>query len=213
MSQQINLYSPILRKQRKVFSALAMLQAMAGLVLGVSVLYVYLAVQTPLLEIRKARSAQGLKSELERLKVLGAGESPEARAKALAERRKRLEAELAERSKALQVMQSGVLGRPEGYAEPLRALARLSTEGIWLTRIQFAESGGGLSLTGRAVRADLLPGYLERLRGEKALLAEDFVRIEITRPAPAAAPPGGGAPRPLAFVDFVLSSDAAEEKK
>jgi hypothetical protein len=213
VSQQINLYSPILRKQRKVFSALAMLQAMAGLVVGVSALYVYLAVQTPLLEIRKARSAQSLKSELERLKVLGAGESPEARAKALAERRKRLEAELAERSKALQVMQSGVLGRPEGYAEPLRALARLSVDGIWLTRIQFAESGGALSLTGRAVRADLLPGYLERLRGEKALLAEDFVRIEITRPAPAAAPPGGGTPRPLAFVEFVLSSDAAEEKK
>jgi hypothetical protein len=194
VSQQINLYSPIFRKTPKVFSAVTMLQGLALIVVVVALFYYAMSLQSSVLETRAANSARELASELERLKALGAREAPAERAKALAERKKALEAQLANHQQALAALESGGVGRTEGYAELLRALARRSMEGVWLTRIEFAEAGGELSLAGRATRAELVPSYLERLRTERALGAHTFSRLEVTRPQ--------GVP----YVEFTLSS-------
>jgi len=199
MSQQINLYNPIFRKQKKVFSSATMLQAFALIVLVVAVFYFAIALQTPVLEIRSAETSRQLKAELERLKAYGAGESPAERAKALAERRKGLEAALSANTQALAAFESEG-GRVEGYAEVLRALARVSVDGVWLTRINFARGKGDVSIVGRATRPELVPTYLERLRAEQALRARDFSRLEVTRPPETKA---GAAPR---TVEFMVSS-------
>ena len=67
MSQQINLYSPIFRKQTKIFSATTMVQGLGLMVLVIAVFYYYVAAQGSLLELRVAESDQRLKSELERV--------------------------------------------------------------------------------------------------------------------------------------------------
>jgi hypothetical protein len=198
VSQQINLYRPIFRKQRRIFSALAMAQGVGLIVLVVAAFYWYVAAQTSLLEIRANQSTAQLKAELERLKLQGAGVSPAERAKLIAERRKTLEASLAAKTQALSALDSGAVGRAEGYSALLRALARQSMDGVWLTRIQFAEGTGELSIAGRASRPELVPAYLERLRTDATLRSQDFVTLEITRPAPAK----GAVPH----VDFLLSS-------
>lgn len=200
MSQQINLYAPIFRRQSKVFSATTMLQGLALIVVVVGVFFYTISLHTSLLEIRAADSARQLQGELERLKAYGVGQSPGERAKSLAERRKALEASLASQTKALQAFDTGVLGRTEGYSELLRALARRSMEGVWLTRIEFAERSGELSLSGRATRAELVPAYLERLRGEEALRGQAFSRLEVSRPAK------------MPFVEFTLTSGEAAAK-
>lgn len=183
MSQQINLYSPLFRKQRKVFSAVAMLQALLLVVLGVALFYGYLALHTRVLEIRVADSGQRLRSEVERLRVLSVADGPEARAKALAEQKKKLEAVLAERNRAVQALAESGLGRGEGYSQALRALARLSVEGVWLTRVQFAEKDGEAAIAGMATHPELIAAYLERLRKEEALRGQAFSRLEIRRAA------------------------------
>jgi Tfp pilus assembly protein PilN len=210
MSQQINLYSPIFRKQTKVFSATTMLQGLALIVVVIAVFYYYMGAQSSLLELRAAQSAQQLKSELERLKVYGARESPAERVKALAQRKKELEAALGAQGQALEGLKAGGFGRSEGYSEMLRALARVSVEGVWLTRVEFSEDSGELSLAGRALRADLVPAYLARLRVDPSLRAQEFARLEVTRPAPTS-PAAGSAPMP-AFVDFTLSSGGEAPK-
>jgi Tfp pilus assembly protein PilN len=202
VSQQINLYSPIFRKQRRVFSAAAMVKGVGLITLVVVVASYYIAMQTSLLEIRAAESARELKDGLERLKLQGAGQSPAERAKLIAERRKALEASLAAKTQALSALDSGAAGSPEGYSAVLRALARLQTEGVWLTRIQFAAGGGELSIAGRATRPELIPAYLERLRTDETLRRHDFAALEITRPTA-----DKGAPH----VEFVLSSGTAKK--
>jgi len=201
VSQQINLYSPIFRKQSKVFSALTMAQGLAIIVVVVGVFYYTISLHTSLLEIRAADSARQLESELERLKAYGAGAAPAERARSLAERKKTLEASLAGQAQALQAFDTGVLGRTEGYSELLRALARRSMEGVWLTRIEFAEASGELSLSGRAARAELVPPYLERLRGEQVLRGQAFSKLEVTHPAK------------MPYVEFTLSSGEPPESK
>lgn len=204
MSQQINLYSPIFRKQPKVFSATTMLQAFALIVVVVAVFYHSLSLQSSLLEIRAAESGRQLKSELERLKAYGAGDSPAERARLLAERRKALETRLASHQLGLAAFESGASGQAEGYSGVLRALARISMDGVWLTRIEFAKGGGELSLAGRATRAELVPAYLERLRSEEALRGREFSRLEVRRPGAAKGEAQAGR-----FVEFVLASGQA----
>jgi hypothetical protein len=209
VSQQINLYSPLFRKQKKVFSAMALLPAIGLVVLAVAVFYFYLSAQNSRLEARAADSSRQLQNELEQLKVYGAQQSPDARVKLLAERRKKLEAEFNERTQALQAMDKGVLGRTEGYSGLLRALARLSMDGIWLTRVRFSDEMGEAFIAGRATRPELVPVYLERLRREERLRGQDFSTLEITRPAQASSTPAAQA----RFVEFVLSSGGGEAKK
>lgn len=209
MSQQINLYSPIFRKQSKVFSATTMLQAFALIVVVVAVFYHSISLQTSLLEIRAAESGRQLKSELERLKAYGAGDSPAERARILAERKKALEARLASHQQGLAAFDSSASGRAEGYSDVLRALARISMEGVWLTRIEFAKGGGELSIAGRATRAELVPAYLERLRSEEALRGREFSRLEVMRPGAGKADAEPG----LRFVEFVLASGQAGPAK
>ena len=199
MSQQINLYSPIFRKQTKVFSAITMLQGLGLIVLVVAVFYYYMSAQSSLLELRAAESGRQLKSELERLKVYGASDSPAERVKALAERKKALEDTLASQGQALQALKEGSFGRNEGYSAMLRALARVSVEGVWLTRVEFSEGSGELSLAGRALRADLVPAYLARLRADPSLRKQEFARLEVTRATPT-------------FVEFTLSGASAKAR-
>jgi Tfp pilus assembly protein PilN len=211
MSQQINLYSPIFRKQIKVFSAATMLQGIGLIVLVVALFFYAVSLQTSVLEIRAAESSRQLKSELERLKAYGVAESPAERARALAERKKALEASLAKHADALAVYESSAGGRTGGYSEMLRALARRSMDGVWLTRIEFARGTGELSLVGRATRPELVATYLERLRSEQVLNDQLFFRLELTRPRPAPVAKGEAPPAP--FVEFVLSADDTVEKK
>jgi hypothetical protein len=214
LSQQINLYSPLFRKQKKVFSAVAIAQAIGLVVLVIAVFYFYVAGQTSLLEIRAVDSGRQLQSDLERLKVSASSESPETRAKTLSERKRKLEAALAERAQALQAMESGGPGKTEGYASVLRALARLSMEGVWLTRVRFSDESGAASITGRALRPGLVPVYLERLRGEKRLRGQEFASLEITRQAaPAAQGESAAAPQERSFIEFVLSTKDLEARK
>lgn len=199
MSQQINLYSPLFRKQKKIFSGVAMAQATALVVVGVLAFYAYVSLQTSLLEIRVVDSGQRVRAEIERLKVYSTTESPELRAKALAEQKKKLEAALAERTRTVQALAESGLGRSDGYSASLRALARLSMQGVWLTRVQFAEKEGEVALVGLATHPELVAAYLERLRKEEALRGQAFSRLDIRRPA---------TPERPGVVEFTLSSAA-----
>jgi hypothetical protein len=91
----------------------------------------------------------------------------------------------------------------------LRAFARVSVEGVWLTRIQFAKGKGELSILGRATRPELLPAYLERLRSQEALRGREFGRLEVLRPSAAAKADGAAGAR---VVEFMLSSAPAPAK-
>lgn len=199
MSQQINLYSPLFRKQKKIFSGVAIAQATALVVIGVLAFYAYVSLQTSLLEIGVVDSGQRVRAEIERLKVYSTAESPEVRAKALAEQKKKLEAALAERTRTVQALAESGLGRSDGYSASLRALARLSMQGVWLTRVQFAEKEGEVALVGLATHPELVAAYLERLRKEEALRGQAFSRLDIRRPA---------TPERPGVVEFTLSSAA-----
>jgi len=206
VSQQINLYSPLFRRQKKLFTAQAMLHALALVLVALMILYVYARFQVTTLARQARVSDEQVRAGLERVK--GMPGAP------VALDDKQLDARIAElearRQAAEQLLAQAGLSRSSGaYAEPLRALARQRLEGVWLTSVTLSGESGELSLAGRALRPELVPRYIDRLTRDPAMHGRRFATITIERDAPAKQ--AEGAAPPPESVAFRLSS-APEEK-
>lgn len=184
MSQQINLYSPLFRKQKKPFTAAAMLQSMAGVLALLAVFYGVAYYQARAAERQANELGRRLAAALEQLKKGGVPAS--------ATDEKALDARIAE-LEAKARMNEQLLARTAqsaertAYIEPLRALARQRLEGVWLTTIQLEGDAGELSLAGRALHAGLVARYVERLGKDPAMRGRHFSALQIDSKKAAAA--------------------------
>lgn len=204
MSQQVNLYSPLFRKQKKLFTAIAMLQAMLLVIAGLAVFYTFSRLQVIALERQARQLDQRVKVGVEQLKTF-AESQPAAQDPKLAEARI---AELEARLRATQNAASrlGDAGGSARYTEYLRALARHSVSGVWLTSVSVEGDSGELSLTGRALRPDLVAQYIEKLRQDPSLRGRSFAELSIENPRPGAKPEPGAQPYEPKAVEFKLLS-------
>lgn len=212
MTQQINLYDAALLRRREWLSAtnlaaatLALLALMTGWSLSARA---HLAT----LEAESRTIAPQLASLRERatsLATRAAALKPDAR----------LEAELASarsllslRGEVLAALEKGLGGGATGFGDYLRALARQSVGGLWLTGFTVAEGGSGMEIRGRMTDPALLPEYLRKLNGEPAFQGRAFATLKVSA-APAAPQAGQQAAQPQAaqprstppYHEFVLA--------
>ena len=208
MSQQINLYSPLFRKQKKLFTALAMAQALGIVIIALVALYGYARVQVTELAGQARDSDTQVQTGLERVKKIPAVAPVD---------EKQLDARIIELEAKAQTTEqaagttTGLRGH-QGYAEALRALARQRLEGVWLTSITLAGESGDLSLVGKALRADLVPQYIDRLTKDPAMQGRQFSTLAIERQAPAKPVAGSETGSASDAVVFRLMAAAAAEK-
>jgi hypothetical protein len=181
-----------------------MAQALALVLVCLAVFYSYARLQVTNLERQAAEFDRQVKAGLERLKSIAAP--------AAAGDEKTLDARIAELEGRLraneQLMAQSAPQAAADYIAPLRALARHRLEGVWLTSISLAGESGELSLTGRALRAELIPKYIDRLGQDPAMRGRRFSTLAIERDA---APPGAsakGAPAAAESVGFRLLASA-----
>lgn len=117
-----------------------------------------------------------------------------------------------------------------GFATYLRALARQSVNGLWLTRVVIGAAGGELQLNGRTVDRGLLADYVERLNAEKSFAGHGFGGLQMSQGvepvtvaaqgtnanAATTAPAPVAATKPAPYIDFELSTlpsgDAGDKK-
>jgi Tfp pilus assembly protein PilN len=182
MYQQINLYQPIFRKQRQIFSAITMLQSMAVVAAALLAIYAYgtwkvtrLEAEVALLEGREATHI----AQLSRVDPsLTAGRRAELDAEI-----DRLGATLLDQQRLVEQLREQPLGGTRGFSEYLAALGRQHTPQLWLTGFAVNGGTGAIELAGRSVSAELVPEYLQRLARESALVGQRFDRFEIERDA------------------------------
>lgn len=168
MSRQINLYSPAFRRQPKTFSAVWTVAAAVAIAAGMSAFYAWETRQLPDLRSRRSGAEAQLKQLREQLVALGQT-AQRTRNKAIEDQVARAEITLRSRQEVFGRLQSGEFGNRDGYAKFLAALARQRLEGVWLTGIEVFGPRSDFTIEGRAVRADLLPGFIKMLRNEEAL--------------------------------------------
>ena len=205
MSQQINLFNPQFLKQKKYFSAVTMTQALGLLVLGMAAFYGFAVWQDGNLARRTAESGRTYEQQKQQFAKLAAELSPEKREAQLDRDIKRTEAAIVSRRALLRELQAGVGGDSTGYSEYLRAFARQTVPGLWLTSIQIAEGATRLTMGGRALEADLVPVLIGRLKREPVLRGRPLEALAITRSGAA----GKEAARTI--VDFTVSSPGLPE--
>ncbi len=188
MNQQINLYQPIFRKQKIVFSARTLLVLGAGftVLLLAWTLLIGQRVGTLESELERQRQAESRAlAQLTEMQQTAVAREPsaelEARVEALTARRGELRASLAALEDRRPVAEARLRGRFD-------ALARHRPHGLWLTELWLDERGDDLSLRGRALSARLIPEYLQALSGDTLLSGTGFRRIVVEDSEPG--PPG-----------------------
>jgi hypothetical protein len=202
VSQQINLFNPQFLEKEKYFSALAMSQALGLIVLGLVAFYAYALWQERNLARQTGESGHAYDQQKQQFTKVTAELSPEKREAELDQDLKSIEAAVASRQSLLRELGAGLAG-PAGYSEYLRAFARQTVQGLWLTGIQITEGGAQLTMSGRALQADLVPVLIGRLKQESVLRGRPLEALVITRST------AGKAPR--AIVDFTVSSQGFSE--
>ena len=194
MSQQINLFDPRLRRQRRYFSAGTVVLALGvvlGLALALQQLYAW---QNRKLQASLAQTDARVAQLREQMAAFAKQFSAPGSSTALTDEITRLESELRLRRGLLSGMQSGA-GSAEGFSTYLAALARQTTAGVWLTGI---EIGGDLVIRGRALDGELVPAYIRRLNREEAFAGRSVSELRM-------------AVRPEDQLEFSLSIPLAKE--
>ena len=206
MSQQINLFSQVFLKKRKIrYSAVTILRLLGLIVAGAVLLYGYLIYQTDALTTKAAETEKKLASEQARLTKFTSEYAPQQASAQLQAEIKKAEAQLKARQEMVETLKhGGAIGSTEGYSEYMRAFARQSVNGLWLTGFDIIGAGSEMAIIGRTVRPELVPVYVQRLGREPVMKGRQFASLRISLPqqTTSEAKPAGN-PR---YLDFSLRS-------
>ncbi|HUQ53206.1 MAG TPA: PilN domain-containing protein [Gammaproteobacteria bacterium] len=178
MYQQINLYQPIFRKQRQIFSAVTMLQAVGVVAAALLAIYGYGLAKVGTLEAEVVQLEGREKALTTQLMRIDPKMSANRRAE-LETELERLNATLLDQQRLIDVLRDRPLGDSAGFSGYLAALARQRTPELWLTEIGINGGTAAIELAGRSLDPKLVPEYMQRLGTEPALAGQQFDRFEI----------------------------------
>lgn len=181
MSQQINLFNPVFLKQKKVFSAVNMLDALALLLIGVFAFYAYASIKSLNLDRQAVETARQYDQAKLRLAQAGARYAPKKIDAALEAEVNNLQVQFSARKAALDSVGISAPAREAAYAEYMRVLARQSLAGLWLTGFRFARGGAEIEIAGRALQPELVPSYIRRLNREPSMHGRAFESLSMTQ--------------------------------
>lgn len=200
MSQQINLYQPIFRKERIVFSARTILWLAVGFGAILIVWSLLVGQRISGLEAEHERQVAAEQRAITQLTELQRSMPPSEPDAELIDRVDALEQRRDNLDESLDALDRRLPRDQTALGERLDALARQVPEGLWLTGLDMGAGGARLSLHGRALSASLVPNYVDALADEPLLAGMGFRKVHVS--AATDAIPG---------VEFTLSTVAEEQ--
>lgn len=221
MSQQINLLNPGLMKQKQPFSALALLQTVAVVLLGIILIAGYAHVQTMRLQVNADQISQQLHDTEQQIAKLRATAGVASKRPVLEAELKQLDADLQIKRRIAATLQTSRFGHTAGYSVYLTAFARQIPEGAWLTGFTIGGDGSEIGLRGRTLRPELVADYVNQLKREKIMQGKDFTTLQIAQPSSdtgagnqsgVAAKNDTSAGKKVAYLEFELYSASTTEK-
>lgn len=213
MSQQVNLFSPLFRRQEKKFSALAMLQAGGAIVAGIALLILlnFWQIASMRSELRRLDGQQA--DATKKLDDVTRQFKPRVGDRRLAEDVAKLEAIAASSGQVQALLRRDVFSDSRGYSGYFIALARHSLPELQLTGVDITGAGQTFEFTGRTTAPERVPQYLQRLSTEKSLSGAEFKVFRMERPEEQPDPSGRGSRKPVhaPYVEFTIRSDVASK--
>ena len=182
MSQQINLLNPALIKKSDLLNAnnvAITLGLLLALMLGY---YSYAAKQLSTITLQHSQVAEKLSAMQAQLQQATTLRMPRALNKALLDEITQLEQKEKMQQQVLQMMRLSSATPEKGYAALMRAFAKQSLEGLWLTSFSIDSQTENMNISGRTLQADLVPEYITRLGNEPALKGKLFAALNMRLP-------------------------------
>ena len=182
MSQQINLLNPTLIKQKDFINTnniAITLVLLSALMLGY---YGHAQKQLLLLTMQRSQVAKELFAVQAQLKQTALLHTPHELNKALLDQITQLEQKEKMQQQILQTVNQSAATPEKGYAALMRAFAKQSLDGLWLTSFSFDSATEKLNINGRTLRADLVPEYISHLGNEPALKGKLFSALNMSLP-------------------------------
>jgi hypothetical protein len=195
VSQQINLFNPAFIPPKEYVTGKSLAFLLAGVlsVVGAGAAWALHQAeqQESLLAAAQAEQKSVLASFEASTKAAAARVANPALAAQLDEARARRDF----RDRVLAISERALQAHGEGFARYLRGLAAHGVPGLWLTGLSLDAGGTNFSLSGQAVRQELVPEYVRRLNGDKVFSGKSFAGIQLgqvaVERADAATTPGG----------------------
>ena len=180
--QQVNLYRAEFRPETNAFQSTFMFQAAAALVLVLVLIYSFAHRGVTGIDEELTVIARQEAAAIERLEnvrpIITAVTGEQSWSAQLEE----AASTLAERQAVLAMIQGTTLGDTKGFSRHLRALARQDLDGLWITRLVLSALGDKTRIDGRAIRAELIPLYVQNLADEPAFAGQRFHQFQIDNP-------------------------------
>ena len=182
MHQQINFYRAEFRHSEATFGASSIAAGCAAIVVAMLVVYVFAMGQLSGIDNELQIVSQQEDAALRRLEqmqpLIGSLSGEQTWAQRLDDATRSLE----EKQLVLSLVQGSTLGDTLGFSRYLRSLARQDTDGLWLTRISLSALGNRNRLQGKALRAELVATYLQRLANGGSFARQRFNQFQIEGP-------------------------------
>lgn len=175
MLQQVNLYQPIFRKEKKVISAQSLLEVGAIALVIMSVFhFVGISRVSDLKRTVDANTLQAAEEEI-KLKEMKASLPKQEKDKLLQQQLARLEKEFVHKQNILTALSdSSVYGNKTGFSEVLSGFSRQHTDDVWLESIEIEQGGTYLKLQGNAVSPRAVPVYIQSLSDDRVFTGMEF---------------------------------------
>jgi hypothetical protein len=175
MEQQVNLYQPILRAEKRIFSARAIGGSLLALGACLGGLHAFGAWRTGRIERSVAIIERQVAAETSLRDGVSAALRPSRSIVELQAQALELTTDIAARERALDLVNRDTASPATGFAARLEALGRRQIDGLWLRTIVVGSGDGLLALQGATVDGRLVPKYLAALAEEHAF---DGVRFD-----------------------------------
>lgn len=181
INQQVNLFQPIFRKERKLLSFRVLLQSCAAVLAVLVLLYGWSLRQTQMMENDLAQMKQRQTQFANKLNKVSAQLAGMKTDTAPQMELASLEQELVARQKVVTALNRVRDSYTKGVSGYLESFSRQAPKGVWLTGFMVQAGGEGLVIRGSSLQPSLIPTFLQRLSGESALSGTEFGLLQIQR--------------------------------
>lgn len=213
MSQQINLFNPLLVKQHTLLTAVNLCWALVAVLLLVGAATTYLNHQITVLNEVSVRLQDKLRPLNEQVASFRNAAGAKAHNPNLEKDLVRIEAEIQRRQSIASILRNRDFGNTEGYSSYMEAFARQVPNGVWLTGFRLVGAGAEISLQGRTLQPELVPVFVNQLKREEIMRGKTFSVLNLQRPDTAALEAAAGSDKKksnektsaeAAFLEFEL---------
>ncbi|MDB5801908.1 MAG: biosis protein MshI [Rhodocyclales bacterium] len=184
MTRHINLLDPPQKTRSPYTTALQMGVPIALVLLVMGTWSAVVRYQASAAKARLSQIEAQMLPVSEQLAQLQAGMGVEQVNATLRDRLQRAEAQLKARRDIQTALQRGDLGSSQGFSEFMRAFARQTVPGLWLTGLRLENGGKDITLSGRALNAEAVATLVRQLRAEPALAGRSIAMMSVVPLAP-----------------------------